>query len=310
MNIAIINYPTALQSAVFGLSEIFSLASQLCSEHQVPVNFDIEIIELAQINESALNDIPFTAVILPPSLESTFYFAPAETLKKWLIEKHNGGSILCSACAGSFIIASTGLLDRREATTHWDLVTAFNQRYPDVKLNSNKILVNDGDIISAGGMLSWLDLSLELVAQFSTPGIMRKLGKILVVDTGQREQRYYKQFSPKLTHGDTTILSIQRKLQTDYRLPIKISELAQSCRLTERTFLRHFVKATGIKPREYIQKLRIQKVCDLLENTKDTFEMIAYNVGYEDISACRKIFVRIMGLTPRQFRRRFVGDRV
>ncbi len=199
--------------------------------------------------------------------------------------------------------------DERE-TTHWGLVTSFSESYPDVKLNTDKIIVNDGDIISAGGMMSWIDLSLELVAQFISPNIMRKLGKILVVDTGQREQRYYQQFAPKLTHGDSTILSIQRKLQRDYKQPTKVSELAQLCCLTERTFLRHFVKATGIKPREYIQRLRVQKVCDLLENSSDTFEMIVNKVGYEDISACRKVFVRIMGLTPKQFKKRFVSDRL
>lgn len=310
MNIAIIDYPDALQSAVFGLREIFALASQLCVEQQLSLKFDVDIITLDQMTEPLLSNKRYTAVILPPSLENAFYLAPAETLKKWLVAKHGDGSILCSACAGSFIIASTGLLDEREATTHWGLVTAFNEHYPDVHLNTNKIIVNDGDIISAGGMMSWLDLSLELVAQFASPAIMRQLGKILVVDTGQREQRYYQQFSPILTHGDATILSIQRKLQTDYTQAIKITEFAGLCNLTERTFFRHFVKATGIKPREYIQRLRIQKVCDLLENTKDTFEMIANSVGYEDIGACRKIFVRIMGLTPREFRKRFVSDRL
>jgi transcriptional regulator GlxA family with amidase domain len=309
MNIAIIDYPDALQSAVFGLREIFLLANQLCVEHQLLQKFNIDIVGLEQMAEPLSNDKIYTAVILPPSLVRGFYLSPAESLKKWLVDKHGCGSILCSVCAGSFIIASTGLLDEREATTHWGLVAAFNARYPDVKLNTNKIIVNDGDIISAGGMMSWLDLSLELVAQFTNPNITRQLGKMLVVDTGQREQRYYQQFSPKLTHGDATILRVQRKLQTDYMLENKVTELAQLCNLTERTFLRHFVNATGIKPREYIQRLRIQKVCDLLETTKDTFEMIANSVGYEDVGACRKIFVRIMGLTPREFGKRFVNDR-
>ena len=156
--------------------------------------------------------------------------------------------------------------------------------------------------------MSWLDLGLELVAQFTSPSIMRQLGKILVVDTGRREQRYYQQFTPPLTHGNETILAVQRRLQTTYQLPLKIRDIAKSCHLTERTFLRHFHRATGINPRHYIQRLRIQKACELLENTAETFARIANEVGYEDISACRKIFVRIMGLKPQEFRKRFGND--
>ena len=106
VNIAIINYPGALQSAVFGLSEMFSLVNQLCVEQELPIRFDIDIIKLEQL-ESTENT--YTAVLLPPGLENHFYLNPTENLKKWLIAKHIDGSILCSACAGSFIIASTGL---------------------------------------------------------------------------------------------------------------------------------------------------------------------------------------------------------
>lgn len=318
MNIAIIDYPGAMQSAVHGLSEMFLLATQLCKEQQISTCFNVEIINLSQIEDAfpiensspiegaSSSDKTYSVVILPPGLEQSFYLDPAENLIKWLIDKYQQGSILCSTCAGSFIVAATGLLDGREATTHWGLVNLFKERYPNVVLHPEKIIVQDGDIITAGGVMAWVDLGLELVAQFTKPKIMRQLGKMLVVDTGQREQCYYQQFSPNLTHGDKTILSVQRKLQTDFKMPIKISELAKECCFTERTFLRRFVKATGIKPSEYLQRIRIQKACDLLENTQKTFEEITSHVGYEDISACRKIFIRIVGLTPREFKKRFV----
>ncbi|MCK5662670.1 MAG: helix-turn-helix domain-containing protein [Thiotrichaceae bacterium] len=309
MNIAILNYPGALQSAVHGLNEMFSMASQLCIEHQFSRNFDVDIIKFTADQKLSLTDKTYTAVLLPPGLENSFYLEPAEMVKSWLIEKHSQGSILCSACAGSFIIASTGLLNNREATTHWGLVNTFTDHYPDVKLKANEILISDSDMITAGGMMSWVDLGLELVAQFTSPGIMRQLGKMLVIDTGQREQRYYQQFSPRFTHGDDVILNIQKKIQTDFKQSIKITELAQFCFLTERTFLRRFVKATGLKPSEYLQRLRIQKACEYLENSQHSFDVIANEVGYEDTGACRKIFVRLIGLTPGEFRKRFVSSR-
>ncbi len=302
MKIAIIDYPDAMKSAVLGLQEMFLMANRICEEQKITKQFEVEILIPGKIG-----DQKYSAILLPPSLESEYYLKPSKDLTDWLKEKHNEGSILCSACAGAFIIASTGLLNGRNATTHWGFINLFSKMFPDIKLDTNKILINDSDIITAGGMMSWMDLGLELVAQFTKPIIMRQLGKTLVIDTGQREQRYYQQFLPKFDHGDKTILSVQRKLQSEYQKPTKVSELAKFSHLTERTFLRRFVNATELKPNEYLQKLRIQRACDLLENTNDSFESIANIVGYEDFSSCRKIFVRIMGLTPREFRNRFAN---
>lgn len=87
---------------------------------------------------------------------------------------------------------------------------------------------------------------------------------------------------------------------------IQGSTMAKKSHLSECTFARHFIQTTGFKANSYLQRLRIQKACELLESTKKTFEAIAYDVGYEDVSACRKSFVKIIGLTPKEFRRRFV----
>jgi transcriptional regulator GlxA family with amidase domain len=244
-------------------------------------------------------------IVLPPSIEGEYFVNPETSLIQWLVQQHQQGSIICSACAGSFVIAAAGLLDHRAATTHWDLAGMLAKQFPHVKVNSEKILINDGDIITAGGLMSWIDLGLELVAQFTQPAIMRQLGKYLIVDTGPREQSYYQSFKPILDHGDKIILKTQHFIQANFQKPLSIAKLAQQCHLTERTFLRHFVTATGFKPNEYIQRLRIQKACDLLETTTFTFEAISLKVGYEDTSACRKAFVKVIGLTPKDFKRRF-----
>lgn len=155
--------------------------------------------------------------------------------------------------------------------------------------------------------MSWLDLGLEIVAQHTQPSVMMQLGKMLVVDTGAREQRFYQQFSPVFTHGDEVILTVQKWIQQKLGEVLTIQLLAKRARLTERTFLRRFVRATALKPTEYIQRLRVQKVCEWLETSNHSFEWIANQVGYEDPGACRKIFTRTMGLTPKEFRNRFVS---
>lgn len=306
LKVAILALPGCLTSAVFGLDEMLQLANKFMQdkvkESQNLQRFDVEQLAITEIGA----DQNYGLVIIPPSIDTQFYLRDNPELQAWLKRQHGQGAIICSACAGAFILAAAGLLDHRRATTHWGLVDEFKHQHPRVKLDIDKIMVNDGDIITAAGMMSWVGLGLELVAQFCHVSIMRQLGKHLVIDTGSREQRYYQQFLPKRDHGDQPILNIQSRLQTDYGQPISVVGLAQEACMGERTLLRRFVKATGLKPNEYLQKLRIQKACDLLESTPLSFDVIAHSVGYEDVSACRKAFTRITGLSPSAFKKRFI----
>ncbi len=310
IKIGIINYPGAMRSAVHGFEEMFILANSICERHGIQSCFFTESYDIERIREAINNDDPFLlqVVFIPPGITNHYYLSPDKALKDWIQGHHARGAITCSACAGAFILAATGLLEQRPATTHWDLATPFSCAYPNIALDTDKTLINDGDIITAGGIMSWIDLGLELVAQFTHPHIMRQLGKYLIVDTGSREQRYYRSFVPKLDHGDATILKIQHYMQTHFSEPITITALSKQGHLSERTFLRRFVKATGLRPTQYLQRLRIQKACDLIETTNSTFETISSEVGYEDNSAFRKIFIKIIGLTPKDFKTKFVAS--
>ena len=305
VQVVIIQYPGAMLSSVQGLKEVFQLANGLCEQHKVTERFVVQIYDIETDDIQQLSELLANVVLIPPDLAGDFYLNPGSVLLQWLSDQHKHGAILCSACAGSFILAATGLLDHREATTHWKLADSFAKKYPNVNLDSDKILSNAGDVITAGGLMSWLDLGMELVGQITNQHIMRQLGKYLVIDTGLREQRYYESFSPRLDHGDADILKVQRYMQLNLGQLLMVASLSEFCFLTERTFLRRFVKATGLKPTYYLQRLRIQKACDLIETSNHTFDVISYEVGYGDSSAFRKTFVKIIGLTPREFRSRF-----
>ena len=310
VNITVVDYPGALQSAVHGFREMFFLANRICAEHKLKLSFSVETLKIdaiLQIMQKAPKPAPQTscqAIILPPSIESEVYSKQDQLFKSWLLDQHSQGTIICSVCSGAFILASTGLLRRRMATTHWGLATQFSHTYPDIINCPEKILINDGDIITAGGLMAWVDLGLELVAQFSGASVMRQLGRILVVDSGRREQSYYQSFVPQFDHGDKDIVKIQHYLQAHFSEPVSVSALSTACCLSERTLLRRFVKATGLKPSQYLQRLRIQKACDLIETTDFSFDVISKNAGYADISAFRKVFIRIIGLTPGDFKKR------
>jgi len=314
IGIGILNYPGVLKSASYGFDEMFSIAN-LISRNMAPAQsskqfqvhqFNLADIEGAISEQGAEDQWPeLHAVIVPPSLQNEYQDMPVTAINPWLRTYHGQGAVICSACAGAFILARTGILQGRSVTTHWALEDRFRQMHPDIDLDVQKILINDGDVMTAAGLMSWVDLGLELVARFMSPVIMRQLGKNMIVDTGLREQRYYQSFSPKLDHGDEAILKAQHYVQQHFNSPLSASDMAAKSILTERTFLRRFVKATGFKPIQYLQRLRIQKACTLLESTGDTVEMIALKVGYEDTSAFRKTFMKIMGLTPREFKNRF-----
>ncbi len=160
-------------------------------------------------------------------------------------------------------------------------------------------------MITAGGLMAWIDLGLKLVDRLLGSSIMLETARFLLVDPPGREQRYYSNFSPRLRHGDEAVLKVQHWLQAQGAREASIPAMAARAGLEERTFLRRFRKATGLKPTEYCQHLRVGKAREMLEITNRTIDQVAWDVGYEDAGAFRKVFQKVMGLSPRDYRRRF-----
>ena len=319
ISIAILRYPDCAMSAVYGLYEMFLTANrytqpmplsyfsqQANAQAQSVAHFVPNIVDYVD-QERDLSSLQSHVLIVPPAL-GEYYLSPNKKLLHWLkiFRESNADSIIAAACAGVFLLAEADLLLGRKCTTHWDLAEQFKQRFPDIVLDSDKILVEQGDLLTAGGMMSWIDLGLELVKKFTSEQVMRQLGKMLVVDTASREQRSYQQFQPNLRHQDQAILTVQAYIADHLNSALKVKQLADLAHMHERSLLRRFSKATGLKPTQYIQRARIQRACDLLESTQLTFERIAYQVGYQDVSACRKLFNATMGVSPKVFRQRFV----
>ena len=231
----------------------------------------------------------------------------AEPYARWLLDRHAQGATLAASCGGVFTIAATGLLSGRPATTHWYFTDAFQQRFPDVRLDPDKMVIEDGDIITAGGLMAWTDLGLR-IARPAT-GVHRHVrdGKLHAGRSAGREQKHYSRFSPRLTHGDEAILRVQHWLQAREAKSVSIAEMAKHVGMEERTFQRRFKAATGMKPIEYAQHLRVGKARELLEFTRRPVEQVAWAVGYEDAAAFRKLFQRIVGLSPGEYRQRFAA---
>lgn len=194
-------------------------------------------------------------------------------------------------------------------TTHWTYADLLQQRFPDVQVDVDQLIIDDGDVITAGGLMSWTDLGLRLVDRLLGSTVMIDTARMLLVDPPGREQRYYSVFAPRLTHGDAAILKVQHWLQATQARDISLATLSEQAGLGERTFLRRFQKATGMTSTEYCQRLRVGLARELLQFGNLPIERVAWEVGYSDPGAFRKIFTRILGLSPSEYRHRFSVNR-
>ncbi len=245
-------------------------------------------------------------LILPPSLGDPISREDANLYANWLRDGHSAGITLASVCAGALVLGETGIFSERTVTTHWAYGELLRERFPAVgSVETDRLIIDDGDIITAGGVMAWTDLGLKLVDRFLGPTIMVETARVLLLDPPGREQRYYSTFAPRLTHGDAAVLKVQHWLQATEAKETALAVLASQASLEERTFLRRFQKATGLTTTEYIQRLRVGKAQELLQFSNSPVDRIAWQVGYADPGAFRSVFRRIVGLTPNEFRRRF-----
>jgi transcriptional regulator GlxA family with amidase domain len=206
------------------------------------------------------------------------------------------------------MLAKTGLLAGRQATTHWSFADEFSTRFPDVLMESEHMVVDYGDVLTAGGAMAWVDLGLRLTERFLGSAVMHDTAHYMNVDPPGREQRFYSGFEPRTKHGDAAILKAQQWLSAQRDHAVTVADIAQQAGLEPRTFLRRFVQATGMKPTEYQQRLRMSRAREMLEFSRSSIDLIAEGVGYRDVRGFRRVFRGIVGLTPSDYRRRFYRD--
>lgn len=227
----------------------------------------------------------------------------------WLAKRHAEGTTLAATGCGTFVLAAAGVLAGRPATTHWRYADMLRQSFPNVKVDADKVVIEDGDILTAGGMMAWTDLGMRLIDRLLGPTVMVEAAQFWLIDPAGREQQHYRTLVPRLTHSDEPILKVQRRLQSDPTQAITVAGMACEASMETRTFLRRFKAATGMTPTAYLQQLRIGKARELLQFTRQPVEQVAWKVGYGDTAAFRRIFQRLVGLSPSEYRRRFRSSR-
>ena len=314
VEIAIASYPDVWRASVHGLTDMFAVAERY--DRQTTQGRRLRVSHYETDAASLVSKVFDThpseregrpvAVVLPPAIGEELPFGERMGgFPEWIRNHHRSGAIICSACGGASLLAQTGLLSGRSATTHWLHGDTIAKRHPDIRIDTDKMLLDEGDIITAGGMMAWTDLGLRLIDRVLGTSVMLATARFMLIDPGAREQSFYSKFLPRLDHGDTVILGIQHWLHGTDSKGVNILVMAERAGLGERTFLRRFQKATGLNPTEYSQRLRIAKARDLLEQSDLSIEQIAWASGYEDTNAFRKVFRKIVGVSPGEYRMRF-----
>jgi transcriptional regulator GlxA family with amidase domain len=217
----------------------------------------------------------------------------------------DAGVRIAASCNASFLLAQAGLLDGRRATTSWWLANLFRQRYPKVQLCAEEVLVEDGPLYTAGAATASYDLTLSLIELAGGPALAQNVARLLLVDRQRQSQAPY--ISHALTETPRQALSerAERWLQKRLHEAISVRDLADHCRVSERTLLRRFHEDFGATPLEYVQKLRVERAKALLETTRLSFEEIVGRCGYQDVSSFRRLFKHVTCMTPNDYRERF-----
>lgn len=314
--IGIVQYPRCQRSAVQGLTDLFWIAGEVTAQvdkspsrirvtHWAPDAGHSGSTVRCVWDSHPGGAHSLETIVIPPAVVPPEQLEAQPDAAQWLASRYHAGSRICSVCAGAFLLAESGLIDGRRVTTHWAFAQSLAERYPLVAVAEEHMIVDDGDIVTAGGMMAWTDLGLVLVERLLGPSVMLATARFLLIDPPRRSQQPFSQFVPRFDHGDETILRVQQYIHAHIGSPSSLSELASNGGLSVRTLIRRFTKATGHKPTDYIQRVRVAKARESLELTTQTVELIAWDVGYSDPAAFRKVFRKQTGLSPSEYRRRF-----
>jgi transcriptional regulator GlxA family with amidase domain len=230
----------------------------------------------------------------------------------WLRRCHAAGATLATACSGALLLAEAGLLEGREATTHWAYADAMQQRYAKVQVRTHRALVVSGEgqrLVMAGGGTSWLDLALYLIARYVGVDTAMQVARINLIDWHHIGQQPFARLASSRQVDDAVIGRCQVWIADHYAQTTPVAAMARLSGLAERSFKRRFHQATGMAPLQYVHTLRLEEAKHLLETTDEPIDAIAAQVGYEDAGFFGRLFKREVDLTPAQYRKRFCALR-
>ena len=322
----IVALPETAGSALYGMVDVLasagSLWHELVGEETRQALFDTQIVSLTSQPFRCGNGIPIhpdlalteagkSDIVIVPEM----WLSPDDDmterygdLKEWLRQAYKAGATIYSACSGAVLLAASGLLDGREATSHWGYADLFRRSFPNVDFLPEPSLVfsdKSGRLVTAGGTTSWHDLAIHIVSRHANPGEALRIAKVYLLKWHGEGQLPYASLVRRQPHADSVVRRAEAWLADNFRQPHAVAAVVTECGIPERSLKRRFKAATGSTLMSYVQNLRIEEAKRLLETEAIAADTIASEVGYENPAFFRRLFKRCTGLTPGAYRRMF-----
>lgn len=309
-------------ACIVGSIQVFSVANTYFEKKGGKPLFEINLVGVSKeknmdngflsvkpgvtISESFENDL----IIIPATLIRDYKTATKNNraLIDWVKEKYKEGAEVASMCAGSFMLASTGLLSGRICSTHWALEEDFRNLFPDVNIQTDKLITDENGIYTNGGAYSFLHLLIYLVQKFYDRQTAIHCAKYFQVDVDRDLQSEFLIFKGHKSHKDQAVLAAQAFMEDNYQDKVSMEDLAIRFGLSRRNFDRRFIKATGLRPFDYLQRVRVEAAKKLFENSRKSVSEVMFDVGYNDTKAFRDVFIRITGKTPINYKAKYNAE--
>ena len=210
---------------------------------------------------------------------------------------------VASVCSGAFILAAAGLLDGRRATTHWSRTQDFARRFPQVRLEADRIYVQDGKIWTSAGITAGIDLALAMIAEDLGETIARRTAQQLVVY--HRRPGGQSQFSAllELDRPDARFAGLLGWARERLGEPLSVERLAAQAAMSPRNFARAFAAEAGVTPAKAIERLRVEAARERVEAGAEPIDRVAEAAGFGDAERMRRAFIRAFGQPPQALRR-------
>jgi transcriptional regulator GlxA family with amidase domain len=237
-----------------------------------------------------------TPVTLKAGLARPDVCDAAKALRKWATD----GATLTAACAGTFVLAESGLLNHQHATTTWWLAPMFRERYPQVFLDESNMVVKSGNVVTAGAALAHMDLALWLIRGVS-PELATLTARYLIVDSRPSQTAYA--LTDHLMHSDPVVQLFERWARARLARGFSLDSAAKAVGASKRTLTRRLQTVLGKSPMSYFQSLRVERAVHLLKTSKASVEEIAAKVGYKDGGTLRLLLRRRLNRGVKEIRR-------
>ncbi|SHL16031.1 Transcriptional regulator GlxA family, contains an amidase domain and an AraC-type DNA-binding HTH domain [Chitinophaga jiangningensis] len=305
-------------SSIVGAYKIFSRANAYWQEHHGKALFRIELAGTSPTTEfygglfsvkphTSITKVKKTDLIIVPSLNHAYDAAISQNkvIIQWLSTQYQKGAEIASICTGAFLLAAAGILEGRSCSTHWAAADEFRKRFPNIHVQSDKLITEENGIYTNGGAYSFLNLILYLVEKYFDRQVAIYCSKVFQIEMDRHSQSAFMIFNGQKEHGDDMVRAAQSYIEEKMGEKISFEQLSAKFAVGRRNFDRRFIKATGNTPLEYFQRLKIETAKRAFETTRKTINEVMYEVGYADIKAFREVFRRITGMSPLEYRNRY-----